>query len=80
MVRDNLAWLDGPMGGKSFIAGDRFTVADIILYVALDFGASVGQALDPALGRVGARMARVAARPSAAGSLHEQAAATGTRA
>ena len=77
MVRDNLAWLDGLMGGKSFIAGDRFTVAD--LYVALDFGASVGQALDPALGRVGARMARVAARPSPAGSLHEQAAATGMR-
>ena len=31
MVRDNLAWLDGLMGGKSFIAGDRFTVADIMM-------------------------------------------------
>ena len=78
-VRDNLAWLDGLMGGKPFVVGDRFTVADIILFVALDFGGSVGQPLELARGRVAAWMARVGARPSAAASLHEQAAATGMR-
>jgi glutathione S-transferase len=78
-VRDNLAWLDGLVGAKPFVVGDRFTIADIILYCALDFGASVGQPLDPALGRLAAWKARVAARPSATASLHEQAAATGMR-
>ena len=31
-------WLDGLLAGQQFIAGDRFTIADIILYCALDFG------------------------------------------
>jgi len=79
VVRDKLAWLDGLMAGKQFIAGNRFTVADIILYSALDFGSTVGQPLDPALGNLTAWMQRVAARPSAAASLHEQSAATGMR-
>jgi glutathione S-transferase len=79
IVRDKLAWLDGLLPGKPFIAGDRFTIADVILYVALDFGASVGQPLDPGLGNVTRWMARVAERPSAAGSLHPMAASTGMR-
>jgi len=79
IVRDKLVWLDGLMPGRRFVAGERFTIADVILYVALDFGATVGQALDPALRNLGAWMARVAARPSAAASLHPQAAAVGMR-
>ena len=79
VVRDKLAWLDGLMAGTQFIAGTRFTIADIILYAALDFGSTVGQALDPALGNLTAWMQRVAARPSAAASLHELSAATGMR-
>jgi glutathione S-transferase len=76
-ARDNLAWLDALLAGKPFIAGDRFTIADIILYCALDFGASVGQPLDPALTNLVAWRAQVASRPSAAGSLHALSAATG---
>ena len=76
-ARDNLAWLDALLKGKTFIAGDRFTIADIILYCALDFGASVGQPLDPALANLVAWRSRVASRPSAAGSLHPLSAATG---
>jgi len=76
-ARDNLAWLDALLAGKQFIAGDRFTVADVILYCALDFGASVNQPLDPALTNVVAWKARVAARPSAGASLHPMSAATG---
>ena len=79
VVRDKLAWLDALMPGKQFIAGHRFTVADIILYSALDFGSTVGQPLDPALTNLTAWMNRVAARPSAAASLHAQSAATGMR-
>jgi glutathione S-transferase len=79
IVRDKLAWLDGLVGGRAFLAGDRFTIADIILYCALDFGGSVGQPLDPALKDVGAWFARVAARPSATESLHPMASAIGMR-
>ena len=42
-VQDNLAWLDPLMAGKQWIVGPRFTMADIILYAALDFGRGVGQ-------------------------------------
>ena len=76
-ARDNLAWLDGLLTGKRFIAGDRFTIADIILYCAVDFGASVGQPLDGSLANLAAWKQRVASRPSAAGSLHAMSAATG---
>jgi glutathione S-transferase len=79
IVRDKLVWLDGLMKGKQFIAGNRFTIADIILYSALDFGSTVGQPLDPGLANLNAWMTRVAARPSASASLHEQSAAVGMR-
>ncbi len=77
-VRDQLAWLDALLPGKTWIVGSRFTVADIILYCALDFGRGVGQAFDPALAHVGAWFARVAERPSAAASLHPLAATVGS--
>ena len=69
-ARDNLAWLDGHLAGKQFVAGDRFTIADIILYCALDFGRGVGQPFDPSLTNVAAWFARIGARPSAKASLH----------
>ena len=52
----------------SAIVGDRFTLADILLYVFLEFGGQVGQPLDPANKNLAAWMDRVAARPSAAAS------------
>ena len=78
-AHDNLTWLDGLIGKNPFIVGERFTIADIILYVALDFGTSVGQPLDPTLANVGRWHARVTARPSATASLHPQSAATGMK-
>ena len=76
-ARDNVAWLDKLIAGRRFIAGDRFTVADIILYCALDFGRGVNQPLDGANANVAAWFARLGERPSAAASLHPQAAAIG---
>ncbi|MAG29594.1 MAG: glutathione S-transferase [Deltaproteobacteria bacterium] len=67
IAREKLAWLDGLMDGKDFICGDRFTLADILLFAFLDFGASVGQQLDPKCERLQAWFARVAVRPSVAG-------------
>ena len=78
-VQDNLKWLDGQLEGKEFIAGKRFTVADIILYCALDFGAGVGQKIDPSLKNINAWFKRVEARPSAKASLHPASAQTGMK-
>lgn len=65
-AQDKIKWLDGQLEGKEWIAGDRFTLADILLFGFLDFGASVGQPLDPANKNVVAWFERVNARPSAA--------------
>jgi glutathione S-transferase len=77
IAQDGLAWLDPLLAGKPWICGERFTVADVILYCALDFGRTVGQPLDPALGHVNAWFARVDARPSAAASRHPASAQIG---
>ncbi|MDX2167319.1 MAG: glutathione S-transferase family protein [Deltaproteobacteria bacterium] len=66
--REKLAWLDGLMHGNQFVAGQRFTLADILLFAFLDFGRTVGQPIDEKLTWVPGWFARVAARPSAAAS------------
>jgi glutathione S-transferase len=73
IVQEKLEWLDGLMEGKSFITGERFTLTDIVLFSALDFGAGVGQTIDPKLKNMTAWFERVNARPSAGASLHEKA-------
>jgi glutathione S-transferase len=60
-----LVWLDGLMTGD-FICGDRFTLADILLFCFIEFGAVVGQPLPDGLAWIPAWHARVAARASAA--------------
>ena len=62
----NLTWLDGQMAGKTWICGDRFTLADIHLYCFLEFGAAVGQPLNPENTAIAAWFERVKARPSSA--------------
>jgi len=65
MAQDKLKWLDGEMAGKEFVCGKRFTLADILLYVFLDFGNTVGQPLNPEFANINAWFKRVAERPSA---------------
>ncbi|TAJ70460.1 MAG: glutathione S-transferase family protein [Phenylobacterium sp.] len=67
MAQDGVAWLDANMVGP-WVAGGRFTLADILLFAFLDFGGAVGQPLDPKFARIGDWFARVKARPSAAAS------------
>ena len=62
----NLTWLEGQMAGKTWICGDRFTLADIHLYCFLEFGAAVGQPLNPENTAIAAWFERVKARPSSA--------------
>jgi len=80
IVQEKLEWLDKLMEGKQFIVGNRLTLPDIILYVALDFGAGVGQKINPNLKNVTAWFDRMNTRPSATASLHEKAKAAGMRA
>jgi len=68
IAREKLAWLDAQRAGREWICGDRFTLADVLLFAFLDFGAGVGQALDPKLGWLPGWFTRVAARPSAKAS------------
>jgi glutathione S-transferase len=64
IAREKLAWLDGNIAGREFIAGKNFSLADVLLFAFVDFGATVGQPIDPALKNLNAWRDRVAARPS----------------
>lgn len=63
-------WLNGLMAGRDFIAGKRFSLADIVLFACVDFAKGVGQPLEPEFANLTAWYDRVAARPSAQASLH----------
>ncbi len=65
-ARDKLAWLDGLLGSKPFIAGDKLTMADILLFAFVDFFGTVGQPLSPGCKNLTAWFGRLKARPSAA--------------
>ena len=43
IAQEKLAWLDGEMDGKDYICGDRFSLADVMLFCFINFGATVGQ-------------------------------------
>ncbi len=64
-AQERLAWLDGLIAGRTFICGERLSLADIMLFAFLDFGAGVGQPINPALKSIAAHHAMMAARPSA---------------
>ena len=61
-----LQWLNDQMAdGRDYLCGQRFTLADILLYCWVDFASQVGQPLDPANTNVAAWLKRVGERPSA---------------
>ncbi len=68
LAQEKLTWLDGLIAGRTWIAGDRFTLADILLYCFLAFGAAVGQPIAAQNKNIAAWFERVKARPSAAAS------------
>lgn len=62
LAQEKITWLDGLMGGKTWIAGERFTLADIMLFCFLQFGAQVGQPINPDNKNIVAWVERVKAR------------------
>ena len=65
IAREKLVWLNGQMGDRQFVCGDRISLADVLLYCFLTFGASVGQPTEPSLTWIHGWLARMGDRPSA---------------
>ena len=65
IARERLAWLDTLIGGQDYIAGDKMTLVDVLLYCMLAFGQQVGQAFDESLPNIKPWFDRMAARDSA---------------
>ena len=65
MAQDRLDWLDQQIAGRDFIAGEKLTLADVLLFCFLAFGATVGQPLNPENRNVLAWFERMQGRPSA---------------
>jgi glutathione S-transferase len=63
--RARLAWLDGELANRAFVAGDRYTIADITLLCALDFGRVVDIRIDPSQKNLQRWYDSASARPSA---------------
>ena len=72
LAADGLAQVDRIVGAGPWVAGEQFSLADILLYSFVEFGAMVGQPPDPVLTNLAAWRDRVAARPSAAASANPQ--------
>lgn len=68
-ARAGLEWLDPQLADRQYLCGDRFSLADIVLYCALDFVSGVGQPLPEELKALRQWFDRVNARPSAEASL-----------
>ncbi|MEJ1967198.1 MAG: glutathione S-transferase [Rhizomicrobium sp.] len=64
IAQDRLRWLNGQMEGKQFVVGDRFTLADVLLFCMVEFGNQVGQKLNPEFTHIAAWYDRVKTRPS----------------
>ena len=67
MAQNGEQWLEGQFKGP-WICGERFTMADIVLFSFIEFGGVVGQPLDPGLAKLAAWYDRVKARPSVSAS------------
>jgi glutathione S-transferase len=65
IAQSRLAWLEAQMNGKTWICGDRFSMADILLFAFQDFGNQVGQPLNPEFKNLTAWFSRVKDRPAA---------------
>ena len=58
-------WLDSELSGRTFIAGDAYTMADICALSTMDFASWIGLEPEPELSNLAAWHKRVSARPSA---------------
>lgn len=62
---ERLAWLDDELASRDFIAGDRFTIADITALAGIDFGRITKIGIQPGQKHLARWYESVSARPSA---------------
>ena len=60
-----MAWLDRELAGREFIAGPRYTIADVTALCGIDFGRVSKIRIAPELANLSRWYAAVSARPSA---------------
>lgn len=65
MALKRLAWLDQELAGRPFVAGDRYTIADITALCGIDFGRPTGIRIAPEWKHLARWHEAVGARPSA---------------
>jgi glutathione S-transferase len=64
-AEETLAWLDGELANRRFIAGDKYTIADITAMIAIDFGRVSKITIKPEQKNLARWHAEVSSRPSA---------------
>jgi len=64
-ARQKLLWFDKQMKGRQWVCGERFTLADILLYCFLQFGENHGQPIPAECPWVTDFFGRMKARPTA---------------
>lgn len=65
IAQEKLLWLDKQLAGRTWVCGDRYTLADMLLLAFVEFGASVGQPAPAEAQWIAEWHQRAAARPSA---------------
>ena len=65
VAQNRMLWLDKMIAGRQYLAGHRFSLADIMLFAFLEFGKQVGQQINPEATNLNSWYARVKDRPSA---------------
>lgn len=60
-----MSWLDGELAGRSHIAGEDYTLADIVAQCACVLGKAVGLRIAPEMTHLSRWFAQVSARPTA---------------
>ena len=66
IAQEKITWLDGQLAGKDYICGERFSLADIMLFCFLEFGGQVGQPLNEANANITSWYQRISNRASSA--------------
>jgi glutathione S-transferase len=64
-AENGLAWLDGELAGREFVAGGDYTIADITALVGVDFGRVTGIRIAPEQKHLQRWYEAVSSRPSA---------------
>ena len=65
VAEKRLEWLDRELANREFVAGDRFTIADITALVGIDFGRITKTSIQPGQKHLERWHEKMSARPSA---------------